>query len=486
MSKNMQNQDNATTTSIVACNTSQNSSVFGEYLTAKNIVIFLMTSILGVALFMVPVKIDGSWTVLIKKIADIIGLSIKEQLPLICCIILGISAVGTSVCSFLPKLFNRFQLIKEAFVVSKIKLILRIVAFATILLVYFQMTANKDGYLNFINLVIDGNTGGFVLNDLLTILVIIFVLASFFLPLLTDFGLLEFVGCLLTGVMRPLFKIPGRAAIDCLTSWIGDGSVGILLTCNQYEKGYYSSREAIIVATTFSSVSITFSIVVLSQVGLMDYVPQYYLSILLIGFVCAVIMPRIPPLSMKKDTYLVQASPIQLDENMPSRKHWFLKALDFACIRTSTNSSVLKLLKSGLKNSLVMWLDVLPSVMFVGTLALFLANHTPIFDYLSVPFVPLYEFFNVPEAEAASKTVLVGFVDMFVPSIIASGTIASDMTKFIIAVVSVTQLIYLSEVGGIILGSKLKIGLWGLLVIYLERTLISMVIICPIAHLIFN
>lgn len=49
--------------------------------------------------------------------------------------------------------------------------------------------------------------------------------------------------------------------------------IGILLFMVpiQFDGGYYSAREASIVSTTFSAVPITFSIVVLAQVDLMDY-----------------------------------------------------------------------------------------------------------------------------------------------------------------------------------------------------------------------
>ena len=80
---------------------------------------------------------------------------------------------------------------------------------------------------------------------------------------------------------------------------------------------------------------------------------------------------------------------------------------------------------------------------------------------------------------------LVGFTDMFIPSIMAAEQIQSEMTRFIIAAISVTQLIYLSEIGGLILGSKIPLGIFGLFVIFLERTIISLLIITPIAHLIF-
>ena len=80
---------------------------------------------------------------------------------------------------------------------------------------------------------------------------------------------------------------------------------------------------------------------------------------------------------------------------------------------------------------------------------------------------------------------IVGFSDMFTPSIIAASTIQSQMTKFIVATISVTQLIYLSEVGGLILASSIPVNLFELFVIFIERTIISLLIVAPIAHLLF-
>jgi nucleoside recognition membrane protein YjiH len=329
-----------------------------------------------------------------------------------------------------------------------------------------------------------GDAGGFVLNDLLTTLVVIFLLAGLLLPLLLDFGLLEFIGALLTKVMRPLFTIPGRAAVDCITSWIGDGTLGVMLTANQYEGGYYSAREAAIVATTFSAVSITFSIVVLAQVGMLEYFGPYYLLICLIGVACALILPRIPPLSLKKDTFLVEGKAMgeTLPEGYTSSAQY---GLSLAMNRVAQHRGIGEFIENGVKNSAGMWFGVLPVVMCIGTLALVLANNTPIFDILGKPFLPLLNMLAVPEAEAASKTMIVGFTDMFTPAVIAAGTVTAPMTKFIIAVISVTQVIYLSEVGGLILGSKIPVNFIELFIIFLERTLISLFIAAPVAHLLF-
>ena len=175
-----------------------------------------------------------------------------------------------------------------------------------------------------------------------------------------------------------------------------------------------------------------------------------------------------------------------MPENIPSQyKNSREYGLDLAMKRVEGQQGVGQFIENGLKNAVGMWFGVLPTVMAIGTLALLLANNTPIFEILGKPFLPLLELLQVPEAAEASKTMIVGFTDMFTPSIIAAEGIASEMTRFIVASVSVTQLIYLSEVGGLILGSKLPVKLWELFVLFLERTIISLIIICPLAHLIF-
>ena len=146
------------------------------------------------------------------------------------------------------------------------------------------------------------NTGGLLLSEtgLVTFLFTIFLFAGILLPLLLNFGLLEFFGTMMVKVMRPLFKIPGRSSIDALTSWIGDGTIGVLLTSKQYEEGFYTKKEAAIIGTTFSVVSITFSIVIIEEVGLGAYFLPFYGTVVLTGLILAFIMPRIYPLVRKR------------------------------------------------------------------------------------------------------------------------------------------------------------------------------------------
>ena len=449
---------------------------------AKQIAGFLIPSIIGIAIFMIPIQVDGTWTIVVKVIADIIGNALGDFLPILCLIIVTASAVLGVASLRHPSFITTYPIIDETFTTTPIWAVIRVVGCIFIWLVYLGVGAEDEG--SFLWMLTNADTGGFVLGDLLTVLVIIFLLAGLLLPLLLDFGLLEFIGALLTKVMRPLFTIPGRAAVDCITSWIGDGTLGVMLTNNQYQDGYYSAREASIISTTFSAVSITFSIVVLAEVDLMNYFGPYYLLICLVGIVCALILPRIPPLSWKKDEYLVpgKAMAETLPEGYSSSVDY---GISLAVKRVDEHRGIAQFLENGLKNAAGMWFGVLPVVMCIGTLALVLASYTPIFAILGAPFVPLLELLQVPEAASVSQTMVVGFTDMFTPSIIAAGIISDPMARFIVAVISVTQLIYLSEVGGLILGSKIPVNIVELFVLFLERTIISLLIVAPLAHLIF-
>ena len=79
---------------------------------------------------------------------------------------------------------------------------------------------------------------------------------------------------------------------------------------------------------------------------------------------------------------------------------------------------------------------------------------------------------------------MVGFADMFVPSILAT-SIESDFTRFIIAVVSVSQLIYMSEVGALLIGSRIPVTLIEMFVIFVLRTLVALPVSILMAGLFF-
>ena len=131
-----------------------------------------------------------------------------------------------------------------------------------------------------------------------------------------------------------------------------------------------------------------------------------------------------------------------------------------------------------------LWLGVIPIIMVRRHISFSGISSNTIFDIMGKPFLPILKLLQVPEAEATSGTMVVGFADMVVPSILAA-EISNPMTKFIVAAVSVTQLIYMSETGAVILGTNLPVTLLDLFILFLERTLITLPIIVLFAHIIF-
>lgn len=447
-----------------------------ENFSLKDILFFIIPSFIGVLLFMIPINNNGEITIPVAVLSKKVVNLLNDSLPLIITTVVSISAAISIITKLLkPKFILEKEFLNSLFNVKPLWFISRIIGSLFCISV---LTGIGPEFI------IGDATGSFVLYDLLTILFSIFMFAGLFLPLLLNFGLLEFFGAILTKVMRPLFKLPGRSSIDCITSWLGDGTLGIILTSKQYEDGFYSKREAAVVSTTFSAVSITFSLVVISQVGLSHLFIPFYLTVTLAGIVAAIIIPRIYPLCKIPDTYY-NNKPAKDTETIPkgytSLSWGYTKALE----KASNNTDIVKFFIDGIKNVIDMWIGVLPVVMAFATIALIIAEHTSVFEILGLPFVPVLKLLQVPEAVAASQTLVVGFADMLLPSVIAANTITSEMTKFIIACVSVSQLIYMSEVGGVLLGSKIPVSLGQLLIIFLERTLITLPVIVLIANIIF-
>lgn len=436
---------------------------------------FLIPSLLGIYLFMTPVQTSDGFSIPIAILASWVESRLTNYLSLIMMCVIVLTAIITLVMKFLGKeRIKDKDFLQRLFLVSPFWIIVRVVAAVFAMMVYFQLGPE---------IFYGEDTGQLLLGDLLHVLFSIFLFAGMFLPLLTNFGLLELIGVFMTKVMRPLFKLPGRSSIDALASWIGDGTIGVLLTSKQYEDGFYTKREAAVIGTTFSIVSITFSLVIISEMNLSHMFLPFYLTVIIAGFVAAIIMPRIPPLSRKPDTY-IDSSITEINEAIPEGYNTFTYGYEQALKRAEQETSLKTFLTEGIQNVFDMWMGVAPVVMAFGLVALIIAENTPVFQWLGLPFIPILEWMQVPEAVEASKTILIGFADMFLPAIVGS-SIVSEMTRFIIATLSVTQLIYMSEVGGLLLGSKVPVSFKDLIAIFLLRTVITLPVIVLIAHIIF-
>ncbi len=445
-------------------------------LSLRNVLMFLIPSLIGGLLFLFPITYAGETSIPVAVLAKMLQSAIGDVVIELIVGLICFSAIASLLVSVLrPQKIHPTSVLGTLFIVSPPWLIIRCFGAFFVLLVYFQY-----GF----EMVLSKATGGMLLHDLMPILFSVFIFAGLLLPLLLNFGLLEFVGTIFSKVMRPLFKLPGRAAIDCTTSWLGDGTVGVMLTSKQYEQRIYTQRQAAVVGTTFSAVSITFSLIVIGEVKLIHMFVPFYFAVCLSGFIAAIIVPRLPPLCFKKDLYIDGTKPDPLDHEFPKDRNLLALAFEHAVLRASEVRSLWAIGLQGVINALEMLFVVLPVVMGIGTIALILAEFTPIFDYLGLPFVPYLELLQIPQAEVAAKSVVIGFADMFLPAILIA-PVESDMTRFVIAALSVSQLIYMSEVGAMLLGTKIPVNIFDLFIIFILRTLVTLPVIALVAHYVF-
>ena len=359
---------------------------------------FIIPSLIGVLLFMTPLLTDDGWKVPIAILANLLASFVAPIISYFTLFIFAIAILGSLTVKFIPqKDAEHPSLTDTLFRVNWFWTMTRLVGFifASMVVLDFGPSA-----------ITNENTGGLLMDPdggLVTFLFTIFLFAGLLLPFLTNFGLLEFFGSMMVYIMRPLFKTPGRSSIDALTSWIGDGTIGVLMTSKQYELGNYTKKESAIIATSFSIVSITFCIVVLETVNLSRYFIPYYLTVVLCGLVLAIIMPRIYPLAGKEDTY-IDGSPQDLTrEELPkgynSVTHGFNKALAVA----DANRNPLRFFKDGFRNVLDLWIGVAPIVMAFGTVALILAEFTSIFTILGKPFEPILTVLRITRGSRSSS-----------------------------------------------------------------------------------
>ncbi|CDQ40480.1 MULTISPECIES: YjiH family protein [Virgibacillus] len=443
-----------------------------ENVHTRGLLKFLLPSLFGVFIFLFPIFDGGTFNIPLGIITEYIIDILSNWLPAIVTLIMVISTVFTVVQAiFKPRFIQKSALFMSLFNVTIFWTILRILGTIFAIMTYFG--AGME--------IIYSELTGEVMFGLLTSLIVWFFVASFLMPYLINFGVMEFFGSILRGIIKPLFTLPGRSAIDLLSSWIGNVNVGVVITREQYQNGFYTGREAAAIATCFSTVSLPFCLVIAGMLEVDHMFPLFYLAIVVAGIVSAVIVPRIPPIANIPDQYYTNND---YQEDVPANISKFKWGIHQAVKRAESAGSFKEQVKQGNSIFLGIAFVLLPQVMAIGTIALVIAEFTSFFEIISQPIIPLLEVMQLPNAADAAPATIIGFIDMFLPAVLASG-IEAEITRFVIGALSLVQIIYLTEMGTLLLISKIPVKAWHLFIIFLERTIISLPIIVIIAHLIY-
>ena len=429
---------------------------------AKIIAKMFIGSIIGILFFMLPIEVNGSMTIPLAWVKSSISNATGNLLPILGVVLMAISVIG-STYYYATKNKEHSSYFNNCFAVSPFNFVIRILALILGILAYFKVGPE---------FIWNANTGGLMIWDLIPSLILLFLLGAIALPLLTDYGAMELVGNVVRPVFRPLFRLPGRAAVLSLSAWFGNGTVGLLTTESEYKKGYYTAREAAIISVGFCI--ITYPSVFSYSTGIAGLEESrfgiYFLTCVLVGIISTAILCRIPPISKFPEDYYENNKAIQ-----ESDKGSFALAYDQGYEKAKTAPGIVQMFKNGFANSFKLYMAVYPTIIVLATIVLAVAEFTPVFSIIATPLVPLLNALGVPEASSVAPALFTGFADLLLPFLAATG-ITSQLSKFILCVLGTMQLICMSESGVIMMKSELPFKFKHMVFIFLEKTVIAFTI----------
>lgn len=415
---------------------------------------------IGVLFFFVPVSIGGRSSILLDHLVTAIENAAPALLPHFALALIVAGAVR-------PLITGDWRSSRVATVFTGFKLV-------GVLVGAMLVTGVGPGWL------FAPDMGPFLLDKLVVPVSLLVPTGAVFLALLVSYGLLEFVGVLVQPVMRPIWRTPGRSAIDAVASFVGSYSLGLLITNRVYKEGKYTAREAAIIATGFSTVSATFMVVVASTLDLMGSWNAYFWTSLVVTFLVTAVTVRIPPLSRISDAR-VDGAEQHSEEDARGRR--LARAWSEARRTASAAPPLLTNIGRNVKDGLLMTMAILPTILSVGLLGLVLATYTPLFDWLAYLFYPLTWALQISEPLLVAKAAAVGVAEMFLPALLVVH--AAPAVKFIVAVVSVSQIIFFSALVPCVVATDIPVSIPRMIVTWVQRVLLTLLFVTPVAMVLY-
>ncbi len=302
---------------------------------------------------------------------------------------------------------------------------------------------------------------------------------------LVEFGLLEFLGVLMEPIMRKLFKVPGKASIDALSSFVCAPSFGVMLTSDLYKNKVYTDKESVAITTCFSICSLGAFAFLAGMANAGEYYSELILSAFVVTFIMAAIMVRIPPITKKKDVY--SDGEVQTEEQRKTKgygSHTLPDAVSAAVLKTEKAS--LTSMPKALIAAFGFGRKVCTYVISLSVIFLALANYTSLVEWLGIPLVPILNIFGLKDVELIAPGILSGFFALSLPSTLLKGTAVAASSGFFAVLLSTSQIIFFTESANVMLDSAIPVKFKDLLVIFLIRTAILIPICSLITYIVFG
>lgn len=421
---------------------------------------FLIFSGLGIFMFFVNIEINGVSVIPIQHVINFIQ---DTCAPVIPCYALAMVAFGAI-----------SPLITKSYKQSTFDLVFTIAKALGLVIALMAVTGMGPAPLMTDDMI------PFLFYKLVVPITLSIPLTGIAYVMMLNFGLVEFVAAFMRPIMKKIWKTPGESAVDAIISFAGGYSLAVILTSDFYKKGIYSLKQAIIIATGFSTVATSFLLVIANTLGLMEHWTLFFLTCLVVTFAVSAVSCRIYPISKIPDSYYDKPAPKKLERE----GNLFSRALEDAVEAAQNTEPLLTHLKSYYTGDAIkMTAAVTASILTIGLIGLVIAEFTPLFDLLSYVFYPVTLLMQLPEPLLAAKAAAIEIAEMFLPSLLVVA--APMVTKFTIAVTSVSAVLFFSASIPSLLSTDIPVKMKDIILIWIERTVLSLIMAGAIAHLVF-
>ncbi|MEJ9232478.1 YjiH family protein [Peribacillus butanolivorans] len=421
---------------------------------------FFIYSFIGLFLYFVPVEINGKSMILLTHAIDWVEVAFKPFVPYYALIMVFMGGLA-------PVISGKWKESKFDFTFTLAKVLGCIIAVMAVFNIgpEFLMAPDMIPFLW----------------DLIVVPILLMIPVTIIsLVLLLNYGILEFLSVFFQPIMKLIWKTPGSSALDAMVSFTGGYAAAVIVTNDLYKRGIYTLKEAIIIATGFSTVSITFLVVIADTLDLMKYWNVFFFSCFVITFLVSAITARIYPISKKPNTYYDKPS----DEKNDMSGNIFVRAINAGIDAARNSKSLISNLLDGYKGDMFkISAAVTASILSIGLTGLIIAKYTPVFDIIAYVFYPFTYLLQLPEPMIAAKAVSIEIAEMFLPTLLVVDM--PIITKFVVAVTSTTAILFFSASIPALLSTDIPIKMRDIIIIWIERTILSLIFAAAIAHIVF-
>jgi nucleoside recognition membrane protein YjiH len=317
------------------------------------------------------------------------------------------------------------------------------------------------------------------MQDMLLKSVVLFSLSSIFMPLITDYGLLDIVEAYSHKYMKKTFKLSGKCVLNIMVYLFIDVFSGMFMTNKLYKKGKLRHSEACILVSCFSFMSIINCFYIADELKLESKVFTIVMSIFLSLFVNYLVC-RVWPLKDKKKSYLNKTSYKENNFKKDKFKNAVRKYLS-----NKENNKLFSLIIENFKESFNIIMTILPNLVIIIFIGEFLINNTGLVDTISQTIHPIIELLKLPNKAQISEFICVSMFDKSRYIEFINNDIA-NIPILIIFIISIAQTISLTTNMIFISSTDIPLKKVELIIIGIEKFLITLTIISLVYYLIIG